>query len=219
MTRTLKIVALTAALATAGCLQKVTTSTIYLRADGSFDWVVLERDVRSDEADATARDAEERGYLDAVGRDQHGVAEAFRALGGHGVRTRLIRETRPYAVAVDASFDSLSAVFDSQLAGCGVAYDISQTVEGDVTTWRLWADVGEDGDKLDTSSDTCGAALGGLSSALDLTIVLQSGTFTKAEGFTRTAADTATLDDESGEKTLKANNGHLVLSLSWKAAR
>ena len=32
-------------------------------------------------------------------------------------------------------------------------------------------------------------------------------------------ADTATLDDEAGEKAVEQNNGQLVLSLSWKAAR
>lgn len=220
MNRTLTIVALTAALATAGCLQKDTTSTLYLRTDGSFDWVVMERDVRSDEADAAKREAEERAYLDAVGRDRHDVAEAFRALGGQSVRTRLLRDTRPYAVMVDARFDSLSRVFDSQLAGCGVAYDISQTVDGDVTTWRLWADIGEDGGRLDTGSDTCGAALHGMSDALDFTIILQGGTFTKAEGFTLTGSDTAaTSDDATSSDALKKNGGQFVLSLSWRPTR
>lgn len=219
MKRMLTVIALTAALATAGCLQKETASTIYLHTDGSFDWVVLERHVRSDESDAAKREAEEFAYLEAVARDSHSVAEGFRALGGRHVRTRLLRDTRPYGVMVDASFDSLTAVFDSQLSGCGVSYDISQTVEGDVTTWRLWADIGEDGEKLD-GGDQCGAALGGLSDALDLTIVLQSGTFTKADGFTLSGSDTATmLDDEAGREWLKKNHGQLVLSLSWKAAR
>ena len=56
MKRTLTAFALAAALAATGCLQKATTSTIYLRTDGSLDWVVLERDVRSDESDAVKRD-------------------------------------------------------------------------------------------------------------------------------------------------------------------
>ena len=219
MTRTLMTIALTAALATTGCLQKETTSTMYLRTDGSFEWVVFERDVRSDESDAARRDAEESGYVDAVTRDQHGVAEGFRALGGQDVRTRLLRDTRPYAVMIDARFRSLTAVFDSQLAGCGVAYGISQTTEGDVTTWRLWADVGVDGEKL-VGGDDCGAALNHISDALELTIILQGGTFTRAEGFTLSGSDKATtLEDEAGNDALKKNDGRLVLSLSWKTAR
>jgi len=219
MTRTLMTIALAAALATTGCLQKETTSTLYLRTDGSFDWVVFERDVRSDEADAAKRDAEEFGYLDAIARDSHPVTEGFRALGGRDVRARLLRDTRPYAVMVEARFDSLTAVFDSQLAGCGAAYDISQTVEGDVTTWRLWADIGVNGEKL-VDGDDCGAALSGMSDALDLTIILQGGTFTKAEGFTLSGSDTAKADDEAASSdALKKHNGQLVLSLSWKIAR
>lgn len=219
MTRTLMTIALTAALATTGCLQKETTSTMYLRTDGSFDWVVFERDVRSDESDAAKREAEEFRYLDAVARDSHPAAESFRALGGQDVGTRLLRGTRPYSVMVEARFDSLTAVFDSQLAGCGVPYDLSQTVEGDVTTWRLWADIGVNGEKL-VDGDGCGAAVSGLSDALDLTIILQGGTFTKAEGFTLSGSDKATtLEGEAGTEALKKNNGQLVLSLSWKAAR
>ena len=219
MRRTLMTIALTAALATTGCLQKETTSTMYLRTDGSFDWVVFERDVRSDESDAAKREAEEFGYLDAIARDSHAVTEGFRALGGQDVRTRLLRDTRPYAVMVEARFDSLTAVFDSQLAGCGVAYDISQTVEGDVTTWRLWADVGVDGQKL-VDGEGCGAAFSGMSDANDLTIILQGGTFTKAEGFTLAGSDTARSDDQAtGSEALKKNNGQVMLSLSWKAAR
>jgi len=219
MRRTLMTIALAAALATTGCLQKDTTSTMYLRTDGSFDWVVIERNVRSDESDAAKRDAEEFGYVDAIARDSHPVTEGFRALGSRDVRTRLLRDTRPYAVMVDARFESLTAVVDSQLAGCGVAYDISQTVEGDVTTWRLWADIGPKGEKL-AGGDDCGAALNNMSDALDLTIILQGGTFTKAEGFTLSGSDTAKADDEAtSSDALKKHDGQLVLSLSWKAAR
>jgi hypothetical protein len=219
MRRTMTALALTATLAATGCLQKETGSTIYLHTDGSFDWVVLEQRVRSDESEAGKREAEEFAYLDGIAHDSHPVAEAFRALGSRNVRTRLLRDTRPFAAIVDAGFDSLTAVVDSQLAGCGVAYDISQTVDGGVTTWRLWADIGIDGDKL-ADGDHCGDAIGGLTDALDLTIVLQSGTFTKAEGFTLSGSDTATLlKDEAASAALTQHDGQLVLSLSWKAAR
>ena len=219
MRRALTIIALTAAMATTGCLQKDTTSTMYLRTDGSLDWVVFERDVRSDEADGAKREAEEFRYVNSIVLDQHPVAESFRALGSQDVRTRLLRDSRPYAAMIDGRFDSLSRLFDSQLAGCGVNYDISQTIEGDVTTWRLWADIGVDGEKLAGGSD-CGAALGGLSDALAVTIILLDGTFTKAEGFTLSGSDTAKiLDDADGSDRLKKNDGQLVLSLSWTPAR
>ena len=220
MRRLLVLTALLAAAlaASTGCLQKETTSTIYLRTDGSLDWVVFERDVRSDETEASKRAAEELGYVDAAVNGRLPLAESFRALGGEGVRTQLLRDTRPYAAMIDARFDGLGRIFDSQLAGCGVPYDISQTVEGEVTTWRLWADIGVDGDKL-ADSDDCGSAFSGMSDAMDVTVILLDGTFTKAEGFTLAGSDRATLDDEAGSDALKKNNGQLVLSLSWKAAR
>jgi hypothetical protein len=208
-----------AAVSATGCLQKETRSTIYLRSDGSFDWVVVELHVRSDEAKAEARTAEELGYVDAVARDAHPVAESFRLLGSRDVRTQLLRDVRPYAVMVDARFDSLSRMADGQLAGCGVPYEVSQTVEGDVTTWRLWADIGADGDNLADNVD-CLAGFGGLIDADHLTIVLLDGTFTKAEGFALSGGDVATSNDAAtSEEALKTHNGQLVLSLSWKAAR
>ena len=47
MMKTLVIVAV-AGLATSGCLQKDTTQTWYLDAEGQVNWVVIESDVRSD---------------------------------------------------------------------------------------------------------------------------------------------------------------------------
>jgi len=219
MTRTLTAIALAAALAASGCLQKETTSTMYLYPDGSLDWVVLERHVRSDESDAAKRAAEEFGYVDAVANDRHSVAQGLRALGGTGVRTRLLRDTRPFAVMVDARFDSLTTIFENALAGCGVAHEIRQTVEGDVTTWRLWVDFGVDFEHLEGQED-CGDSAGGLFDADDLTVLLESGTFTNAEGFVLSGGDTAKIDDKAFDgDALKKTNGQLVLSLSWTRAR
>lgn len=217
MTRTTVLIALWAALAATGCLQKDTTSTIYLRPDGSFDWVVLEQNVRSDETDPAKRNAEEHAYTDAVARDQHAVAEGFRALGAQNVRTRVVRGTRPYAVVVDARFDSLTSIFESMLAGCDVPHEIGMTTQGGITTWRLWADVGPEGEKLQGQED-CGAAFGGLDDALDFTVVLESGTFTGATGFKLDGTDKATVDDDAtASEALKKNNGQVVFSLSWKS--
>lgn len=218
MKGTLTTIILAASLAATGCLHKETTSTIYLRTDGSLDWVVFERDVRSDEPDAAKREAEEFDYLNGIALDRHPVAASFRALGGQNVRTQLLRGTRPYAVMIDAGFDSLSRLVDSQLAVCGVNYDISQTAEGGTTTWRLWADVGVDGANL--AGQDCGAAFSGVSEALDVTLILLDGKFTEAEGFTLSGSDRATLaDDDAFATALKERDGRLVLSLSWVAAR
>ena len=81
MKRTTLAIAAAAALLTAACLQKDTASTIYLRQDGSFDWVILEQNVRSDERDDSARLAEEARYLDGVSRGDSGMVNSLLDLG------------------------------------------------------------------------------------------------------------------------------------------
>ncbi len=122
-----------AALIAAACLQKDTTSTIYLRQDGSFDWVILEQNVRSDERDEASRLAEEAGSWtpSCGGRRQRSrgtrLVNGLLALGAEDVRVQWLRNTRPYAVMVDARFDSLAGVFDRLLAPCGIPYEIRVT--------------------------------------------------------------------------------------------
>jgi hypothetical protein len=210
-------VAMAASLAATACLQKDTTSTIYLRQDGSLDWVVLEQNVRSDETDAAQRLAEETAYVDEVARGEHGVAEAFLALGADDVRIRWVRSERPYAAMVDARFDSLAGLFDRPLTKCGIPHEVGITRNGGVTTWRLVIDSGPDGEGLEGDHDEgCDDGLDGLSDALSMTIVLASGTFTAATGFKLKGADTAVIDEEGVEKASKSS-GRIELSLSWTA--
>jgi hypothetical protein len=218
MKRMTLALAMTASLAATACLQKDTTSTIYLRQDGSFDWVVLEQNVRSDDPDGSKRIAEEAAYAESVSNGEHAVAEGFRAIGANMIQLRWVRSTRPYAVMVDARFDSLAGIFERLLARCGIPHEVALTRDGGVTTWRLRIDAGPEGRNLDDNvDDGCDEGLGGLIDALDVTIVLESGAFTTATGFTLKSADSAVIDEEALENAVKTN-GQIELSLSWSSA-
>ena len=216
MKRTTLAIAAAAALLTAACLQKDTTSTIYLRQDGSFDWVILEQNVRSDERDDSARLAEEARYLDGVSRGDSGMVNSLLALGAEDVQVRWLRSRRPYAMMVDARFDNLAAVLDRALPPCGIPYESTLTESDGVTTWRLRLDVGPEGSRLvQDGGEECGDSLDGLTDALGLTIVLESGTFTAATGFTIKGTDTAAVDEKTIEERVKTT-GIVELSLSWR---
>jgi hypothetical protein len=208
---------LAATLATPGCLQKDTTSTMYLRRDGSFDWVVLEQNVRSDESDPVARVKEEAAYADSVARGDLGTVSGFLALGGEDVHVRWLRGRRPYAVMIDARFDSLALLFDRLLLPCEIPYHSRITTSEETTTWTLHAEVGVDGERLDAAgSDACGQGVGGLSEALDeLRIVLESGDFIAATGFTLQGTTVAAPDNKALEEAVKTA-GVVDLSLSWR---
>jgi hypothetical protein len=217
MRRTTLALTIAAALIASACLVKDTASTIYLRQDGSFDWVILEQNVRSDERDDSARLAEEASYLEGVSRGDSGVVNSLLALGATDVHVRWLRSTRPYAVMVDARFDNLAGVFDRALAPCEISYE-SRIAEADgVMTWTLRAEIGVDGERLEANTgEGCGDGIGDLDDALaDLRIVLESGTFTAATGFTITGTDTAAVDEKTLEERVKTT-GIVELSLSWR---
>jgi len=62
----------------------------------------------------------------------------------------------------------------------------------------------------------CGDGLDGLTDALDVTTVLESGAFTNATGFKLEGTDTAVVDKEAGENAVKTS-GRIELSLTWTA--
>lgn len=215
MKRMTLALALIAGLTPIGCLRKDVISTIYLRQDGSLDWVVSERNVRSDEADATKRAKEESGYLDAVALDDHDVAQSFRVLGGADIRARVQRESRPYEVTTDARFRSLGDLARLVLTVCGVPHRVDLTTDNGVTTWRMWADPGKDGENVtEGDSDECARAFGGLADWDSFSIRLESGQFTNAVGFKIENSDTAIID-EAATRAQEKGSGQLVLSLSW----
>lgn len=215
MTRTALGLTIVVAISSAACLQKDTTSTIYLRPDGSMDWVVVEQNVHSDASDEAERTGEEARYADAVARGDLGTVNGFLALGGDSIRVRWLRSVRPYAVVVDARFDSLARVFDRLLAPCDIPYESAITESGGVTTWTLVADVGIDGKRLNGGhSDACGQGVGELP-VDSLRIVLESGSFTAATGFTLQGTVAAVIDDKTLEEGVETT-GLVELSLSWK---
>lgn len=217
MKRMALLLILAATSAAAACLQKDTTSTMYLRRDGSFDWVVLEQNVRSDANDEAARLDEEAGYTSAVAGGEIGTVHGFLALGGDDIRVRWLRRARPYAVMVDARFDSLARVFDRMLSPCGIPYESVITESDGVTTWTLVADVGVGGERLDgRSPEACGQGLAELSDAFEtLRIVLESGHFTAATGFTIQGAVAAVMDEKAVEESV-TSAGVVEISLSWR---
>jgi hypothetical protein len=216
MSRTTFALVIAASLIATACLEKDTTSTIYLREDGSFDWVILEQNVRSDEGDDASRLAEEARYVDAVSRGETGIVNGLLALGAEDVHVQWLRSRRPYAVMVDARFGSLATVFDRVLAPCGLPYESALTEVGGVKTWTLHADVGIDGERLDhATAERCADGLDGLTEALGFTIVLESGAFTAATGFVLKGADTVAIDEAAIDERVKAT-GLVELSLSWR---
>src|SRR5688500_6906590 len=91
----------------AGCLQKETEHTLYLSPDGMVSWLVVEKNVYSDTTDRAARSKEEQEYIVHAARDAHGISRALLLLDPTDLRTRIVRNERPFVVTTAARYQSV----------------------------------------------------------------------------------------------------------------
>jgi len=156
--------------------------------------------------------------VDAFSRGEADIVSGLSALGGEDVRVQWLRSRRPHAVMVEGRFDSLTGVLDRLLAPCGIPYESRLTESEGLATWTLGADAGPGGERVtEPDDDGCVEGIDGLVDAFEeLRIILESGTFTAATGFTIEGTIAAILDEAALEESVKTT-GRIDLLLSWKA--
>jgi hypothetical protein len=206
------VIAVLAAAAATGCLQKDTTHTLYLSPDGRLSWLAIEKDVRSDDADSGRRVGEEEAYRAAAAGGVHGVGRGLAALDPTRLRTRAIRNERPFIVVTDAEFSSLEFAVQRLLVQLRIPGEVHVAGDGAVTTLRVRidayaADAAADGPETDVVE---------LVEDLDrYRLVLTAGRFTSATGFALTQDNTVAVPVKTPWETIVANGGVLELSLTW----
>jgi hypothetical protein len=200
------ILLVVAGFASAACLVKETSNTLYLDGDGAVTWSILDRNVRSGDDD-------ERTYFSAVQRDEHDVARGFRNLDARDVSTTILRAVRPYSVLTEARFaglDLLGQVFLDRLRARG-ASTMVRNADGSVT-WRLVVE-GMFSEPSDDEVDNVAAVFAGDR----VKVILTEGRFVAAEGF-KFGGDEAVLiidDDTDDEPDDDHEMFPLVISLTW----
>jgi len=213
--RRLACIALLVAL-TAGCLLKETTHTLYLDPDGSVTWVVLERDIRSDEEDIDRGRAEEHDFLDLVRAGRNEVALAFDELGARRVEARVLRVERPYTVSTEGRFSRIDTLLEELFAGLEVDVDVGISIDGD----RVRLDVAGRPDPAEDGDDeTLGPLVSLLDEAERYRLVLTDGKFVDAVGFRLEQGDTVAVPLEPSEDAIERDGGRLSLSLTWENRR
>jgi hypothetical protein len=194
---------------TAGCLESEIRHDIYLEPDGAAVWSVLQTDVVSNEKDPAKRDREEREFRKRLLGENPPIAEALRILGGWKVETVVLRDERPFALAVKARFPRvdrmLEEYFDRVHPEAGVDADLDR--EGARTTLTIEiSPVEEEGAEAD-------AAVAALEVGDDnLRIHLTTGRFVAAKGFVIEAEGRRAVPILGGG----GEEGERVLTLSWE---
>ncbi len=194
-----------AAAACGGCLQKEVGQTVYLSLAGAV-WTVIERDVRSDEKDPASRIREEQDYLLAARAGQHGVARAFRSLGGQAVTTTWLRRERPYSVMTEARFPDVRQLAMAILREAKMQGDATLVREGCRTKFGVRVNLESASEPNDDST------LDALMAELETyRFVLTEGRFISADGFEILEDGSVAVPDK--KKT--APEGILTLALAW----
>jgi hypothetical protein len=204
----LTTVVMVLALAASGCILGHTTHHIYLEADGTVTWVVLETELRSDAADPAERRREEAELMTAAAAWSHPAAQALATLGAGSLRREVVRDRRPYALWTEARFTSPEVLVRTLLEGLDIPAHVTQerTAGGARLTVQLIVteDVGEEMDDALTAL---------LADAEDYRIAPASGRFVAAEGFTLVDDGAAAVPCPDLETAI--SNGALTLALEW----
>jgi hypothetical protein len=161
-------------------LVKDTTHRLYLSPDGSVEWTVLERDVRSSGGAAAERWHEEQAYLDGVRTGSHPVQEAFRQLIPDELSIQLLRPHRPYASLVQARFQRADVLIAKLFQELQIPGSAALRQRGDETTLAVSVDLSRLSE-ADTDVESPVAAL--VEDFDRYRIVLTGGSFVSAEGF------------------------------------
>jgi hypothetical protein len=203
-----------AMMAAVGCLQKETGHTLYLSPDGMVSWLVIEKDVYSDTKDRAARSQEEQEYIVSAAGDAHGIGRALLLLDPLDLRTRIIRNERPFVVTTEARYLSVERLGRDLMARLGLDGDVILHREGPVLTLRIRLDVAaalaleqerEPENPVDVLVDD-----------LDrYRIVLTEGRFTSARGFTLSTDGTQAVFVKTPWEEIEANGGIAELTLAW----
>jgi hypothetical protein len=203
-----------AVMAAAGCLQKETGHTLYLSPDGMVSWLVIEKDVYSDTKDRAARSKEEQEYIVSAARDAHGIGRALLLLAPLDLRTRIVRNERPFVVTTEARYGSVERLGRDLMARLGLDGDVTLHRDGPVMTLRVRLDVAaalasEEEREPENPVDA-------LVDDLDrYRVVLTEGRFTDARGFRLSTDGTQAMFVKIPSEEIEANGGIAELTLSW----
>ena len=201
-----------AGLMLSGCLMKDASETWYVDATGAVTWVVTEKDVRSDAKAIADRQQEESVYWLAVQQQRHPMAMGLQELSGTKLRTLALRDQAPYTVQTEAKFTGLDEIGRRILAAIGALGESTIKREGDVCEWTF---VVRDPKSLGSATEPSDNVTALMNEFPSLKVVLVSGRFESAQGFTISGDNrVASFDEEFVDKQDEAQA--ITIKLRWK---
>ena len=199
------LVATVAVVTSAGCLQMQKGHTLYVAANGTVSWTVVEADVRSDDGDPAKAAGEEHDYITRARAGNHSVANAFARLQALNVTTQIVRDRRPFTVVTTAHFPSLQVLGQRLIDAMGLDASSVLTDDGTQSRWTLTI----------RSDEAAESTSGDLTTLVDEPwhVVLESGRFVDAQNVRIAHEQRAILNQDCEDPK---PGTPLVWSLSWR---
>jgi len=195
-----------------GCLLKDVSQTWYVDGNGAVTWVVQEHDVRSDAQSPIDRRNEESEYSILVQQQRHPMATGLRELGGDKVRTVVLRNEAPFDIRTEARFTGLDEVGRRLIAAIGGTG--TSIVAREQGRWE-WTMVVRDPSSLGGSFEPAAGITDVLDGLDGLKVVLTSGRFESAKGFTLSKDGRVASPDHDAPEG-KSDEPAITLKLVWK---
>jgi hypothetical protein len=195
------------------CLEIQGSHTLYLSADGTVVWSVLEQGIRFDGPTLEARHEKEEGFLDRVSGSEHIAARALEVLYPSSLTTRVLREETPQTILTEAHFPGIDRVFQNLFT----FYELPSTVELRIEEERAYLEIRfwmntEESEKDDEKTEYDSFLLALL---VECRIVLTEGKFIEARGFEIIEGGRVAKPTKIDTGEAEENNTPIELFLTW----
>lgn len=186
------------------CLEIQGSHTLYLSADGTVIWSVLEQGIRVEQ---------EEDFLDRVSGSEHIAARALEVLYPSSLTTRVLREESPQAILTEAHYPGIDRVFQNLFTFYELPAYVELRIEEERAHLEIRFWMNTDESEEEDPNDAYDVFL--LALFVECRIVLTEGEFIEARGFEiieggKVAKPTDIDTDEAEE-----NNTPVELFLTW----
>jgi hypothetical protein len=186
------------------CLEIQGSHTLYLSADGTVVWSVLEQGIRLEQ---------EEDFLDSVADFEHMAARALEALYPGSLTAQVLRAETPQTVLTEAHFPGIDRVFQNLFT----FYELPSTVELRIEEERAHLEIrfwiNSEESEEDDEKDTYDAFL--LALLVECRIVLTEGKFIEARGFEIIEGGKVAKPTHIDTGEAEENNTPIELFLTW----
>lgn len=193
-----------------GCIEHDVRHQLWLEADGTLTWAVLEEDITSSEADPVLAERDLASTVRAAADGEALAARGLAQLRPESLRVVVLRHRSPAAVFTEARYASVDVALRSAFEATGWPAD----VDLGCSAGRCTLDITLRGDDAEDPGTEASAAISELlQTAMGWRFTLPEGRFVEATGFRLEDGDRVAVPVDPDD--LEDDDGVAAYRLTW----